>query len=649
MRYIVGLTALTCGLAGHSTPAYAQATVNAVVEAGDAFGFRSGDDAVGIYDEGSVRGFSLEAAGNYRVNGTYFVRNSGVSSFFLETTTVRIGSNTQNSLLPGPSGVVDYRLRDPARGEKSLVTIGFDPFLQPYLDLNFRHRSRDEKASYSLGIGLVGNVSDPQGGDGGHSLLVAGTIRRDLGPVRSRLFFGEYQYSRPGEFRIRPSTNALPRRIERRNDLSQEWAKEEGQRRIAGVLVDLGEEAQYGAGATLVFSQEDPTRAFTQVFDDFQGDGSVRSRVIANPQQRSTSWSGELRTHGQWASGNMQHRIDLTLRGRRSRAEFGGSQIVDLGRTDFGIRPDEAPLPDLGATSADLHDAVDQWGAGLTYRVALGDALRINAGVLKTDYRKTFRPAIGDLQGNVATPWLYNIGTSLRVAPKTRLYGSYSRGLEEAGVAPATANNRFAVLEAIIVTQRELGLRHDLTPGMALVVAGFDTRKPYIGIDSNSGDYGPLGRVRHRGIEFSLAGRLDSNLSVVAGGVWIDPKIKGDAVAQGLIGDRPVSVPKLRAIANVDYKVPTVEGLSVDLGATYIAERPALSVVSASSGKQLETDPSVVINLGARYKFKLGRQDLVARLQVLNLFNDFAWDVSSAEALTYSASRRVKAALTLPF
>ena len=57
-----------------SPAAWAQADANATRAAGDAFGFRSGDDSVGIYDETSVRGFNLEAAGNYRVNDSYFVR-----------------------------------------------------------------------------------------------------------------------------------------------------------------------------------------------------------------------------------------------------------------------------------------------------------------------------------------------------------------------------------------------------------------------------------------------------------------------------------------------------------------------------------------------------------------------------------------------
>jgi hypothetical protein len=51
-----------CVVAHIASPAaWAQADANATKAAGDAFGFRSGDDSVGIYDETSVRGFNLEA------------------------------------------------------------------------------------------------------------------------------------------------------------------------------------------------------------------------------------------------------------------------------------------------------------------------------------------------------------------------------------------------------------------------------------------------------------------------------------------------------------------------------------------------------------------------------------------------------------
>lgn len=629
--------------------ATAQATANAVTGATDAFGFRNGDETVGIYDESSVRGFSLEAAGNYRINGTYFVRNSGVSAFFLENTTVRIGYNTLSTILPGPSGVVDYRLRDPRHEEPDAFTVGLDPFSQPYAELHLKHRSADDRSSYSIGIGRVFDLKDAQGGSGGDSLLVAGVGRFDMGRATARLLFGEYQYERAGLFRVRTDGRALPPELDRGRFLGQDWAREEGQRRIAGLLIDTDGTGS-GVGGTLVFSQEDPTRAYTQVFSAPAEDGTSRASVIAVPQQRSTAWSGELRAHRAWSSGSMEHRLDLTLRGRHQYARLGGGSVIDLGLTRFGQRPQPAPSRPLDNQAAALRDEVGQWGVGLAYRAAIADRVRLNVGVLRTDYEKTFTGVDRVSQGSSTSPILYNAGASWLLTRHLEVFGSFNRGLEEAGVAPAVATNRNEVLSAITVTQRELGLRYTSASGaLSAVVAGFDTDKPYAAIEPVTGAFGFLGQVRHRGVEASLSGRPLPGLTVVLGGVLIEPTLTGPAVDARLVGSRPVGVPKLRAIANVDYRIPAVQGLSVDAGAVFVGRRAASSRLNPGDARQLELGDQLTFNVGLRYAFTAGGRDLVGRIQLQNVTDQFSWEVNNSETLAYNAPRRLRVVFTTLF
>src|SRR3712207_6864144 len=47
--------------------------------------------------------------------------------------------------------------------------------------------------------------------------------------------------------------------------------------------------------------------------------------------------------------------------------------------------------------------------------------------------------------------------------------------------APDAARNRGAVLPPVEARQYEIGARFDLTPGLKLIVAGFDIRKPIYG------------------------------------------------------------------------------------------------------------------------------------------------------------------------
>lgn len=625
--------------------ARAQADANPVKSAGDAFGHKRGDEAIGLYDERSVRGFSLEAAGNYRLNGTYFVKNSGVSNFFIDSSTVRIGYNTIGTLLPGPSGVVDYRLRDPLPGEKSLLTVTYDAYGQPIAELNLRHGSPSGRSSYSIGVSRNFDVRNAQGGKGGEDFLVGGIARVSSGATRAQLFAGEYQYRRRGEFRVIPTDSTLPPRIERGNYLGQKWAFDEGQRRIGGLLLDHELTAHSGIGATLSFGQEDPTRSFAQFFQS-DGDGNAAGYLVAVPQQRSTAWSSELRSHLEVPRTGATHRFDATVRYRRSTARFGGAQSLLLDAPSLGDRPADIAEPDLDLFAADQRVGVTQIGFGIGYRGAIGTRARINAGLLKSFYSKRFSgPAATDKVSQA--PFLYNLGGSFAIAPDFELFGSYSRGLEEAGVAPNSAANRNEILNAIMVKQAEVGLRWSIRKDLSLFLAAFDSRKPYAGVDARDNIYRFIGDVRHRGVEFSLAGRVVPGLQLVAGAVLLDPELTSadDAAADPL---RPVAVPRIRGIVNADFAIPGVKGLSVDAGFLHVGARAARSRASLD-GTQLKVKRQTTVNAGFRFGFKLGQNDAVVRAQVLNLLNSFAWDVNGSETLAYNEPRRARLLVTVRY
>lgn len=639
---------LTAGGCVLLTPAVAsaQATADPVAAAGDAFGFANGDEAVGIYDTTSVRGFDLEAAGNYRVNGAYFVKSSGVSNFFVDTTTVRIGLNTLSLDYPGPSGVVDFRLRDPAVGEPSLLTGGLDEFVQPYLDANLRHRSADDRFSASLGLGLVFDKNDNQGGSDGKSWLLGGTGRLSVGRATLRVFGGEYDYERNSRLRFTFADPQARPKLSRGDFLGQDWAIERGQRRIAGVLIDTPLSSDWSIGVNSVFSQEDPGRSYSQLLLGLDEDGvAARNLIVASRARRFTAWSGEARATWTHQTDSLAHRVTFSARSRWSRNRYGGDRVADLGPLDTRAAPSQAASIDLSGAGPTLRDRIDQMGLGVSYRLGWKDRATLNMGVLRSDYEKTFQPAVGAAQSSRSSPLLYNLGGAISVGRGVDLYGSYSRGLEEAGTAPSSAANRSQVLSAILVTQRELGLRYAVSPGLSLIVAGFDTRKPYAGVDP-ANQYRLIGDVRHRGIESSLSGKLTPNLSIVLGGVYIDPHL--DRGATTTLGARPVGVPKLQAVANVSYALSAIPGLTVDAGADYTGRRPFRSALSAD-GEQPRLAADLTVNAGLRYRLPIYGGRTTVRAQVLNLFDDYGLTVNGAETLDYTAQRRFRIVLTQTF
>jgi iron complex outermembrane receptor protein len=619
-----------------SSPAFAQATSNAITGANDAFGFKKGDEAIGIYDETSARGFSLEAAGNYRFHGTYFVKNSGVSSFFLDSTSVRVGFNTLPVVLPSPSGVVDYALRDPARGEPSLVTIGLDYYSQPYVDVLLKHRSSNAPFAGAFGVNFVPQMTDKQGGSGGSSILIGGTARFTPGPMDLRVFGGEYRYSRPSQFRLITESNLLDRRMKRHRFIGLDKLHDEGQRRIAGVLADLEIDDQLGAGTTAVVSQEDPSVSFLPLFSNLSDDGRISASIVATPAQRTTSLSSELRAYWNSESGSEQaHRIDAIGRFRRTRSSFGGATIHDLGRVFFDTLLTGERIDFLPNGRANLGDHIRQLGAGLAYRGIVGRT-RMNAGLLRTSYRKVVGGEEIEDNELQTSAWLYNFSAAHELSDRLTIYGGLSRGLEEAGVAPASATNRYEVLPPATARQYEVAAIVKLHPDFKLVVGAFDLQRGYFGAD-DLGAVRKLGDVRHRGIELSAAGKLASKLTVVLGGVALDPLVITDSDSRDDF--QPIGVPKLKLLASGDYEL--VPGVHADAMVQFTSSRPATF--------EEEVPPSWLMNVGARFPLKLARMPTTLRLQLYNLLNDYSWEVSSAGTMAYGPSRTFRLALTTEF
>jgi iron complex outermembrane receptor protein len=219
------------------------------------------------------------------------------------------------------------------------------------------------------------------------------------------------------------------------------------------------------------------------------------------------------------------------------------------------------------------------------------------------------------------------------------LYGGFVRGLEEALVAPDVATNRSEAPPAIRTRQIDFGLRYGVTPKLTLVAGLFSVSKPYFNLDPAL-RYRQLGQVDNRGFELSLAGSLAPGVTIVAGSLFLDPVISGEAVTDGLIGKQPVGSVRRRTIANVDLRFARgTSPMSIDV---------ALESLSSRMANPLNTfvaPPRETINLGGRYRFKVNGHPMLIRAQLQNALNDYGWQVSSSGGFTYSSGRTYMAQL----
>jgi iron complex outermembrane receptor protein len=150
-----------------------------------------------------------------------------------------------------------------------------------------------------------------------------------------------------------------------------------------------------------------------------------------------------------------------------------------------------------------------------------------------------------------------------------------------------------------------------------------------------------LGNVRHRGIELSLAGTPMPTLSVVAGAILMEPRVTGEPVDSGQIGDKPVGQTSRHLRANIEYRPPVVPALSLDVAVANYGAR------TASRDGLSEVPGYTLIDLGARYRFKIGAIPATLRVQAANITDEFTWSLFGSNSFGLTDGRRYTAQLAM--
>ena len=622
---------------GWESPAAAQRTEeNTVREAEDGFGTSVGSESIGIYASGEVRGFSATEAGNNRIEGLYWDRAASLSNVVMRGSTTRVGLSAFGYPLPAPTGIIDYELR--RAGTKRVVSVqlssgdylGTDLLVDAAIPVTSR-----------LGVNLDFGLYDDEyvGGNSAWFVSYGGVARwRPVDAVELTAFFGRYDYGDEEQAPTLFTAGAyLPARIPHRVYFGQDWADWAGHAQNYGTQAKatLGSWQIAAGGFGSRFTRDEYHTAF---FREVTPDGVGRSFVLAGEDQITASTSGELRISRVIAAGPRRHRLLGSIRARDVEARYGGLATIDLGDATIGVpAPRLRPAFVLGERT---RDHVRQTSYAVGYEMRWDKVAELNLGLTHADYRKTITPPGAPAVVEHDRPWLWNAALALLPTDRLTLYAATTRGLEESGVAPGNASNPGAALPALRTRQYEAGARYVFAGGWRATVAVFDIAKPYFDIDRGDGAFRRLGTVTHRGVEGSLSGQVTDGLSVVAGAVWLRPRVSGQAVDDGRIGDEPIGRTKLLVDASADYRIPGLPGVSVDAHATYEARRVA------NAANTVHLPARAIVDIGARYRTRVGRVPTLFRVQVRNVADTFGWRVSGGGGFTLLQGRRATLSVT---
>ena len=162
-------------------------------------------------------------------------------------------------------------------------------------------------------------------------------------------------------------------------------------------------------------------------------------------------------------------------------------------------------------------------------------------------------------------------------------------------------------------------MRYTLAAATTIVAGLFSVRKPYYNIGSD-GSYAWLGTETHRGLEFSLNTVPLRGLTLVAGAVLMSPEVD---VANGVerVGSVPINQPRDILQLALDYQLPAAPRCSLDVTVTHQGRVPVRLDNGAYNPAQ------TLVNVGTRYRFKVGGFPATLRIQMQNATGQQVWSV----------------------
>lgn len=629
--------AVLVATAAWSAAAAAAAQESATRTARDAFGERVGVEAVGLYNEGNVRGFNLQNSAAYRIDGHYFVRQQPISDAALDGVGVRVGANAARLDFPSPSGVVNYRLRDTNGKTRWHVSTGLREYETRFLDVGGVLVSED--GELGLAANFIGRDDMTYALGNRGSIYEYGAVGRwrpsDRLQVRGFVSYTDRAYD--GDYGIMAADGALPPAIKPVQSYAPAWAKFVSPELTYGALAESTAGA-WSFEASAFRADWSPQRSdFTLL--STRADGTAQATHFVTPERKFVSDSFEGRVARVFDGERVDHRLSLSLRARQSGAQTVGGRAYDLGTVNVTETPSYGGEPVLSDDGRRVHDEVDQLTASAGWGINVGETLELRLGAHRTRYEKRVTPIGGAETTRAEELWLYNASAVWSLSPRTALFASWLTGLEETGTAPQSATNRNEILPPVEAEQMEFGVTHTLTDRLSFITAAFDVSKPTPGFRAD-GSYGLVGEVRHRGLEASLAGQVREGTSVVLGAVLIDPTVSGPLVEAGTVGERPPGIPGVIGVASVDHRLSFAPNWSIDAVVNHSGER------QANTRNTFSTPSHTFLNVGGRYRFRAGRTDAVLRLQVLNVFDRRGWVGTSSGFLSPTIPRRWQATLT---
>ena len=609
----------------------------------------------------NIRGFAVGWE-DYNLNGAYGMAPTGrISTDILSSVTVLKGPNALVAGMAPSGGVGGVIIANTKRADKEITRISANFEDESYYKSGFdvaRRLGQDQEfgarlsANYGQGEHIVDGLEDES---------VSAVLGLDWTTDKAKINIDAYSTNdkRDGGSPAMVSFTALKDKVldapDGRTNLfpklegrqSAQYIGVSGEYKLLDnlkVLAGVGTAKQkyeghlFGTRVDVIADQSVPGAATMQYY---------------HVKQKQDSKTANLGLEGVFNTGSIGHTVGLRmdyLNQENDRYAGRGNQTTKLPTniyhpTDNGAMPPppvSIPFADNTFVSYSLTDQLS----------FLDDKLQLILGVRYQDMDLKNR---SDSNSNYSDD---KVSPSLGIVLKPfsedlSFYASYVEGLSQGGSVTAEADANYGKTFAPFETkQYEVGVKYQQGSWLH-TVAAYQIEKPSTLTspysDPNDSTITQIttdgAETTSKGVEYGFSGNIVDDLIVWGNLAYIDVEYtKGMSGKVNLDGKRVQGQPEFTAGLGVEYRVPFVDGFSVNTRMTYVDDQ------YTDPENKIEIPDYTLLDVGAKYKTNIGGVDTTFRANVDNLTNEKYWaGVFNSGYATLGSGRTYKLGVTFDF
>lgn len=592
---------------------------------------------VGYYENFVVRGFSLNSASSYKINGRTITGEQNVGLENKQQVELLKGLSGLQSGVSEPGGLVNYVTKRP--GDVRSVTVSTDDRGSGYLATdvggwfgseqqfglraNLAHEDLHSYVEHTNGqrdfasLAFDWNISPnallqldaeyqtkEQRSAPGYQLLGGSSLPHHASPKK---LLAHQSGSKP------VTTDALNLNGNFEYRFSDQWKGNLSASRSRVVIDDYSSFAWgcYGSASC----------AGAAVPNYFSPEGDYDIYDFRSPDDTRRNDEVQAALSGHFETGGLGHELSVGTSAFRRVVDKRDAINQMIGSANINSEP--ADFARYDGPLNDSYRRLDsrQYGLFFNDRISFNEQWQAVLGGREVRLDEETFDSQGDTTRHTQRyEFLPQAALIYKPVQNLSLYTRYSKGLSLGGEAAWFTTNAYEILAPTVSRQIEAGIKYDWQR-ISLAAALFQIRQAYQYSrpnDDGTFTFTQQGEQKNTGLELSANGWASQRLQIAASVAAIRARVT-DSGTPAYEGHQAINVPTLRANLYGDYALPWFDGLALLGAVQYSASK------YANRQGEVQTGAYAIFNIGSRYSTRINGYDTVFRLTVDNLFDKRYW------------------------